>query len=176
MKTFKPSFCFVIFEGGLPDDFGADIPTKIVNAPFGYQLWFENTPFSLKEQQRLAEKFGGDSTLRRLNHIDSTIDIGGGEMFTFKEIELAKPRPRKKRLQRKDFQSLLPVKLAVKNLTVLDMCRELLMACTDLTLAEVITAMDRERKKLIEQDPTYAGAQEILDTIKEARCQSNDSE
>lgn len=61
---------------------------------------------------------------------------------------------------------VLHVKWAVKHLALIEDCQTKLSNESNINLLDILMAMDAERQNLINSNPVYGEAQEILDSVR----------
>jgi hypothetical protein len=163
--TFKPDFCFVSLTEcvKLPAISEVHQVTKIVKTPYGFDLYFENDPFNVQDQQILASLYGGSPRTRRLYKIGSKIDHLGKE-FTFEEYV----KPEFEDDHRKDNPGLhiLYIKWACQHITIIDDCIKKLIRGSGGGVDGPVNSLRKERAKLIKENAAYNDAHDIMNEIR----------
>lgn len=164
VTSFKPDFCFVVVhDPAMKLVFKAkDRPSKVIKTPTGYYLYFEQYPFNIPQQHRLASLYNGEMAIRRIIKEGSVTDDG----FIYEEVKLPK-KPEFEDDHRKENPGLhmLYVKWACKHLVIIDGCIERMNSESNANMDGPVSALRKERAKLIKCNAAYHDAHEIMNEM-----------
>lgn len=145
--TYKPECCFVVTQNEqLPIFDAEDKPTRVVITPLGFYFFFDDRPYDLNENIRLAKKYDGSSEIRRIYHVDDVdYRLYTGRIVTTSIVD--------------DLEK------AVKHLQGLDSIVDLLNAMR--MSKPAIAEAQAKRKALVDECRLYTIADRVINVVRE---------